>query len=94
MRRRGGRLRGEGAGRLRLSSFPLLEHQSVVIQQLSLKADFVGTHSGGEREPEVGAREPAREERELEQRLPEAPRADARIPLGDRLDVVEPAVAA
>src|SRR5437588_7143823 len=82
------------AGSLKLSSFPLLEYQPVVVQQLALKADSVGAHAGGEREPEVGTHEPAREEHELEQRLLDARRADPRIPLGDRLDVVEPAVAA
>ena len=34
----------------------LLEHEPVVVQQLALEADAVGAHTGGEGEPEVGAR--------------------------------------
>jgi hypothetical protein len=46
-----------------------LEHEPVVLEQLALEADLVGAHTGGERETEVGAGEPAREKLELEQRL-------------------------
>jgi hypothetical protein len=45
-----------GLSRQRLS---LLEYEPVVVQQLALEADAVGAHAGGEREPEVGARQPA-----------------------------------
>ena len=37
----------------------LLKNQSVVVQQLSLEADLVGTNAGGEREPEIAAGQPA-----------------------------------
>ena len=72
----------------------LLEHQSVVVQQLPLEADAVGAHARGEREPEVGAGEPAGGEPELQQRLPDARRREPPAPLADGLDVVEPAVRA
>ena len=71
-----------------------LEHEPVVLEQLPLEADLVGAHPGGEREPEVGAGEPAREELKLEQRLSETGRADPPVPLADGLDVVEPAARA
>jgi uncharacterized membrane protein len=45
----------------------LLEHESVVVQQLPLEAHAVGAHARGEREPEVGAGEPAGREAELQQ---------------------------
>src|SRR5688572_12577215 len=48
----------------------LLEHEPVMVEQLALEADAVGAHAGGEREPEIGAREPARQQPELEQGLP------------------------
>jgi hypothetical protein len=47
----------------------LLEYEPMVVQQLTLEADAVGAHARGEGEPEVGARQPAREQLELEQRL-------------------------
>src|SRR5262245_57314696 len=36
-----------------------LEYHPVVVQELSLEADLVGAHAGGERKPEVGAGQPA-----------------------------------
>src|SRR5205085_1932709 len=42
-----------------------LEYEPVVLEQLPLEADLVGAHTRGEREPEVGAGEPAREELQL-----------------------------
>ena len=65
-----------------------------MLEQFPLEADLVGAHAGGEREPEVGAGEPAREKLKLEQRLSETGRADPPVPLGDGLDVVEPAARA
>src|SRR5262249_26446908 len=49
--------------------FLLLEYEPMVVQQLSLEADLVRAHPGGEREPEVSASDPTREERQLEQVL-------------------------
>ena len=72
----------------------LLEHEPVVVQQLPLEADAVGAHARGEREPEVGAGQPAGEQLELEQRLSQARRGEPLAPLADRLDVVEPAARA
>src|SRR4051794_38824473 len=71
----------------------LLEYESPVVEQLAFEADLVGTHPGGECESEIRARQPARNKRQLEQALPEAGGADPRVPLLDRLDVIEAAVA-
>src|ERR1700716_3484931 len=71
----------------RLCSSLFLEHEPVVLQQLPLEADLVGAHPGREREPEVGAGEPAREELKLEQRLSETGGADPSVPLTDGFDV-------
>ena len=74
--------------------FLLFEHESVMVEQLSLEADLVGAHAGGERQPEIGARHPAGDKSQLEQALFQAPRPDLRIPTVDRLDVVEASAAA
>src|SRR5205085_1373289 len=71
-----------------------LEYEPVVLEQLPLEADLVGAYTGGEREPEIGAGEPARKELKLEQRLSETGRADPPVPLDDCFDVVEPAACA
>ena len=42
-----------------------------MVEQFALEADLVGAHAGGEREAEVSAGEPARQQLELEQRLSE-----------------------
>jgi hypothetical protein len=70
-----------------------LEHEPVVIEQFAFEAHLVGVHARGEREPEVGAGEPAGHQREREQRLSNAAGAQPRVPLADRLDVVKPAAA-
>src|SRR4051812_26938693 len=72
-------------------SRPLLEHDPVVVEQLALEADAVGADAGRERQPEVGARQPAGEQPELEQGLAHARASEPRAPLIDRLDVVQPA---
>src|SRR5215211_8420899 len=82
--------RSERLGRRR----PLLEHEPVVVEELALEADAVGAHARGERQPEVGAREPARYEPGLEQGLLQAACREPLAPLADRLDVVEPAALA
>jgi hypothetical protein len=82
------------AGIARLFSSLFLEHEPVVLEQFPLEADLVGAHARGEREPEVGAGEPAREKLELEQRLSETGRPDPPVPLADGFDVVEPAARA
>jgi hypothetical protein len=45
---------------IRLTLF--LEYQPVVVQELSFEADLVDAHPEGERQPEVGAGQPAREQ--------------------------------
>ena len=51
-----------GAAKTARSSRPLfLEYEAVVLQQFPLEADLVGADARGEREPEVRAGEPARE---------------------------------
>src|SRR5215212_2584008 len=72
----------------------LLEHEPVVVEQLALEADAVRAHARGERQPEVGAREPARNEPGLEKRLLQAACREPLAPLADCLDVVEPAALA
>src|SRR3954451_6291954 len=69
----------------------LLEDQPKVVEHLALEADAVRAHARREREPEVPAREVLRHEARLEQRLLEARLGEARAPLLDGLDVVEPA---
>src|SRR5947209_1927254 len=49
-----------------------LEHESIVLEQLAFEADAVGAHARGEREPEVGAGEPAAGKAELQQRFLQA----------------------
>jgi hypothetical protein len=82
--RTGRRRRSRSSRRRRL----LLEHQPIVVQQLPLEADAVGADARGEREPEIGAREPARQKLELEQRLPEARGRKALVPLADRFGAI------
>src|ERR1700720_2936803 len=72
-------------------SVPLLEYEPVVVEELPLEADLVRADAGCERHPEVGACQPTRQQRKLEQHLSGAPRPDPRVPLADRLDVVETA---
>src|SRR5271168_1695280 len=48
-----------------------LEHQPAVIEQLPFEADLVGAHARGERAAEVGARQPAGHQLQLQQRLSE-----------------------
>src|SRR5688572_21841243 len=72
----------------------LLEHQPVVLEQLALEADAVGADARGECQAELGARQPPRHELELQQPLTPARPREARTPLLDRLDVVEPAARA
>ena len=43
-----------------------LEYEPVVVQELALEADLVGAHAGGEREPEIRAGQPTREEPKLQ----------------------------
>ena len=62
-----------------------------MVEQFALEADLVGAHAGGEREAEVGTREPAWQQLKLEQSLSEARGPDPRVPPVDRLDVVEAA---
>ena len=62
-----------------------------MVEKLSLEADLVCAHSRTERHPEVGTREPARQKPEPEQQLSEAAGPDPRVPLADRLDVVQTA---
>src|SRR5215207_3939942 len=68
----------------------LLEHETVMLQQLAFKADAVRADARGERQPEVGARQPSRHQPELEEALAPARLGEPRSPLLDRLDVVEP----
>ena len=60
-----------------------------MIEQLAFEADLVRADARGEGEPEVAASQIARNELQLQQRLAQAALADARVPLLDRLDVVE-----
>src|SRR5215211_9461424 len=62
-----------------------------MVEQLAFEAHAVGADSRGERQPEVGARQPAGQQPSLEQGLREAPRREPLAPLADGLDVVEPA---
>ncbi len=54
------------AGDCFLPSVSVLEDEAIVVEQFALEADLVGAHAGGEREAEVGAREPAWQQPELE----------------------------
>ncbi len=56
----------------------VFEYEAIVVEDLALEADVVGAHAGGEREAEVGAGEPARQQLELEQRLSEARGSESR----------------
>jgi hypothetical protein len=71
-----------------------LEYEPVVLEPFALEADLVGADTGGQRQPEVGAGEPAWEKLKLEPRLSKTGGADPPIPLGDGLDVVEPSAGA
>src|ERR1700751_5257903 len=79
-----------GRGRRPISR-SVFKDEAVVVEQFALEGDLVGAHAGGEREAEVRAGEPARQQLELEQRLSEAPRLDQRVPAVDRFDVVQAA---
>src|SRR5439155_23725909 len=89
--------RPRGAGRAARRERPrplagrLLEREPEVLEQLALEADAVGADPRREGEAEVGAREPARDEPRLEERLLEARGGEPLPPALDRLDVVEPA---
>src|ERR1700716_1111108 len=73
------------------SRSPALEDQPEVVQQLALEGHAVCADPRGESEAGVGAREPARGERQLHQVLPQARLPEPRAPLADGLDVVQPA---
>src|SRR5436305_6968633 len=62
-----------------------------MVEKLAFEAHLVRAHARSEGKSEVGAPEPTRHQPELEQRLAQASRPDPRIPLADRLDVVETA---
>src|SRR6478672_9598368 len=65
-----------------------------MIHQFPLETGTVGAHTRCERESEVGAGQPLRDQLELQQRQTRSPRLGALVPLLDRLDVVEsPALA-
>src|SRR5215213_11926454 len=73
------------------NSSHLLEDEPEVVQQLALEADAVGADARRERQPEVGAGQPPRNQARLQQRLSQAALGEALAPLADRLDVVQPA---
>jgi hypothetical protein len=79
---------------MRLTPPAIFEDEPMVVRQLALEAGAVGAHARGERQPEIGAGQPAGEQLELEQRLSPARRGEPLTPLADGLDVVEPAAAA
>src|SRR3954451_9043283 len=67
------------------------EDHPEVIEQFAFEADAVGAHARGEGEAEVAAGQPAGHQARLQQGLSQARLGEARTPLADRLDVVEPA---
>ena len=67
-----GRLDERGAGLAvrrvdGLTATTLFEYEAVMIEELAFEAHLVGAHAGGEREPEVGACQPAGHKLELQQ---------------------------
>src|SRR3954452_21242720 len=72
----------------------LLEGEPEVVEQFALEADAVCAHARAEGQPEVPARQVARDEARLDQRLSQAWLGEGLSPLLDRLDVVEPAARA